>query len=340
MQANQEATVSLRWAIPFLRVTGASPENLVLLAREGIGPKDFGNPDTRVRHRVMIQLLVAAVERLQDPLLGLRAGERIEPGDFETLEFACRSSATLRESIHTAGRYMYLMHGAQDSRLLEDGELAQWELRVNDDVEQPPAANDFALATACWLSRRHTGERNVLREVHFVHKTPTDAGEYARVFDGAAIKLGMPHNALVFTRAHLDAPLSLAHPGLKAAYEMHASELLERLRRAETMEGRVRRLIVEQLAAGELDMPMVARRLSMSVATLRRRLDEEGTSHSQILDEVRHELAKRYLVERRLAISEVAFLLGFAHVTAFYKAFRRWSHGGTPAEFRAEAQQR
>jgi AraC-like DNA-binding protein len=75
----------------------------------------------------------------------------------------------------------------------------------------------------------------------------------------------------------------------------------------------------------------------MSVATLRRRLDDEGTSHTEILDEVRHELARVYLRDPHLAISEVAFMLGFAHVAAFYKAFRRWTGGGTPASFRGRA---
>lgn len=340
MLATSESTVSLRWVLPFLRVTGGSPSDITLLAREGIAPQDFADPDTRVRHRVIMELLGSAVQRLGDPLLGLRAGERIEPGDFATLEFACRSSENLRESILCANRYMHLMHGAQEAELIEYGNLAAWELRVTDDVEQLPAANDFALATACWLARRHTGERDVLREVHFRHEHATSESEYARVFDNATIKLGMPHNALVFVRSHLDAPLALAHPGLKLAFELHANELLQRLRREESLGGRVRRVILERLAAREVDMPAIARTMAMSVATLRRRLSEEGTSHSVILDEVRRELAQRYLVEQKLAISEVAFLLGFRHVAAFYKAFKRWSLGDTPAEFRSESQRR
>ncbi|MDB4974984.1 MAG: Transcriptional regulator, AraC family [Myxococcaceae bacterium] len=340
MLATPETTVSLRWAIPFLRVTGASPQNLEILRREGIELKDFGSSDTRVRHRVMMELLAAAVERVHDPLLGIRAGERIEPGDFETLEFACRSCENLRESILCAGRYMYLMHGGQESRLIEDGERASWELRIVDDVPQLPAANDFALVAACWLARRHTGERQALWEVHFTHQTATSSAEYARVFDGARIRLGMPHNALVFPRANLDTRLTLAHPGLKAAFEEHADAMLQRLKREDTFEGRVRRLVIELLATGDADMPTIARRLAMSVATLRRRLSDEGTSHTQILDDVRRTLSQKYLVEQKLSISEVAFLLGFAHVTAFYKAFRRWSQGATPAEYRAESQRR
>jgi AraC-like DNA-binding protein len=326
--------------IPFLRVTGTAPGDIELLAREGVTPKDFVNPDTRIKHRVMMDLLGATVQRLNDPLLGLRAAARVEAGDFDALEYASRSCATVRQSIACSNRYMYLMHGAQEARLVEQGELAAWELRITDDVEQLPAANDFALASTMWYTRRYTTDHDALREVHFKHSQATDEAEYARVFPGAEIKLGMPHNALVFKRSHLDAPMSLAHPGLQAAFELHASSMLERLKRTVGIGGRVRQLLVEQLRAGDVSMTTVARRLAMSVATLRRRLGEEGTSHSEILDDVRRELAQRYLADVSLAISEVAFLLGFSHVTAFYKAFRRWSQGATPAEFRGQSQRK
>jgi AraC-like DNA-binding protein len=337
---NHEATISLRWVIPFMRVTGASPTDIQILQREGITLKDFANPDTRVRHSAMMELLEATVQRTGDPTLGLRAGERFEVGDFDALEYAARSCSNLREAIMCGARYMYLMHGAQESRLVEEGELAAWELRITDEVPQLPAANDFALTSAVSFARRYTGQRNVLREVHFRHAEATSPAEYARIFDGAEIKLGMRHNALVFTREHLEAPMSHAHAGLQAAFEMHASAMLERLRRADGIGGRVRQLLVEQLRAGDVSMATVARRLAMSVATLRRRLGDESTSHSEILDDVRRELAEKYLADMSLAISEVAFLLGFSHVTAFYKAFRRWSQGVTPAEFRAQSQRR
>jgi AraC-like DNA-binding protein len=332
---SQEATVSLRWVFPFVRVTGTAPADIQLLLREGITLRDFANPDTRVRHRVIMELLGIAVERLAAPDLGLRAATRIEPGDFETLEYAARSCATVREAIQCTSRFMDLMHGAQELVLLEEGELATWQLRITDGVPQLPAANDFALASACAFAQRYMPEADVLREVHLMHDAPTDAEAYATVFGGARVRLGMPHNALVFLRSHLDAPMVLAHPGLHAAFELHAGALLERLRRSAGISGRVRELLVAQLRSGDVSMNGVARRLGMSIATLRRRLGEESTSHSEILDDVRRELAERYLGDPQLAISEVAFLLGFSHVTAFYKAFRRWFQGLTPAEFRS-----
>jgi AraC-like DNA-binding protein len=80
-------------------------------------------------------------------------------------------------------------------------------------------------------------------------------------------------------------------------------------------------------------MERVAARLGMPPRTLQRRLTVEGTSYNGLLDELRHELALRYLRQRELALAEVAFLLGFAEQSAFQRAFRRWT-ATSPAEWR------
>lgn len=339
-RATIDTTLSIRWMIPFIRVTGSSPSDLQILAREGIGLKEFVDPDTRIRHRVAMELLANALERTGDPELGLRAGERVEPGDYGALEYAARSSSTVRAGLLCAIRYQFLMHSSQEAHLIEQGDSATWQWRPSDDVAQLPAANDFSLVSAHSLGKHYANAEGTLREVHFLHTEPTSLPTYRRIFGDAALKFGMPYNALVFDRAYLDQPMVHAHAGLQAAYQLHVDTMLERLKRDEGVGGRVRKVLVEQLRAGDFSVSLVARRLAMSVTTLRRRLSEEGTSHREILDQVRRELAQGYLADLTLAISEVAFLLGFSHVTGFYKAFHRWSEGTTPAEFRARLRRR
>jgi AraC-like DNA-binding protein len=134
----------------------------------------------------------------------------------------------------------------------------------------------------------------------------------------------------------MDASMSHAHAGLHAAYQAHAEDLLRRLDRERGVAGAVRGQVIEQLRGGDIRAGAIARRMAMSHSTLSRRLAEEGTSHREIVESVRRELAYEYLADRTLAISEVAFLLGFSHVTTFYRAFERWSADGTtPAAYRA-----
>ena len=81
------------------------------------------------------------------------------------------------------------------------------------------------------------------------------------------------------------------------------------------------------------EQAVLARRLGMSECTLQRRLRSEGTSFAGLLDELRLDLARQYLGDNRLAIYEVAYLLGYSEPSAFNRAFRRWT-GQTPREYR------
>jgi len=328
-----EARLSIRLLWPFVRVTGVDPEGVSMLAKEGIGPLELANPDTRVRHATIMKLLASAISRTRDPALGIKAGERFEAGDLNPLNFAARSCATLREAILCSARYMHLANEAARVTLDEEGDLAVWRWQIIDGVEQLPAANDFVMVCASRFSELHAGPVNPLLEVHFMHESPTDTAAYQRVFGDAKLKLGMPHNALVVPRSGLDLPMSQANAGVHAAFELYAQEVSKRVQPGD-VSGKVRDLVIAHLRGGELSMEAIARRLAMSVATLRRRLEHEGTTHSDIVDAVRKDLARRYLGDQQLAITEVAFLLGYSNVTAFHKAFKRWM-AMTPAEFRA-----
>ena len=68
----------------------------------------------------------------------------------------------------------------------------------------------------------------------------------------------------------------------------------------------------------------------MSERTFARRLAEEGFTFSQLLDRLRLDLARQYMVKEGLSVSKVAWLLGYKEVGAFSHAFRRWT-GQSPS---------
>jgi AraC-like DNA-binding protein len=95
----------------------------------------------------------------------------------------------------------------------------------------------------------------------------------------------------------------------------------------------VRRVLLEELRLGEPTLARLAARMRMSERTLQRHLGQEGTSMQALLDEARHQLSLRHLGEAKESIAEISFLLGFAEVRAFHRAFKRWT-GSTPAAYR------
>ena len=80
-------------------------------------------------------------------------------------------------------------------------------------------------------------------------------------------------------------------------------------------------------------MKHVARGLGMSERALTRKLSDEKLNFTEILQQLRHDLAVRYLSDRKLHVSKIAWLLGFQEVSAFTHAFKRWT-GKTPSEMR------
>ena len=96
---------------------------------------------------------------------------------------------------------------------------------------------------------------------------------------------------------------------------------------------KVEDILSNQLPHGKATASEVARRLGMSSRTLSRKLGEEDTSFVEILDQLRAALAKRYLHDKTLPISEIAWLLGYREISSLTHAFKRWT-GTSPGRAR------
>jgi AraC-like DNA-binding protein len=92
-------------------------------------------------------------------------------------------------------------------------------------------------------------------------------------------------------------------------------------------------MIIEGLADGTATADAIAGRLHMSRRTLLRKLEREGTTFKELVDNTRRQFALRYLEAGELGASEIAALLGFAQPSAFHRAFKRWT-GTTPLGYR------
>ena len=89
------------------------------------------------------------------------------------------------------------------------------------------------------------------------------------------------------------------------------------------------------LPHGKAERQAVAKTLGMSTRTLSRRLADEGTTFDEVVDRLRQSLALRYMKERDLSLSQIAWLIGYEGSTSFNHAFRRWT-GCSPSAMRSE----
>jgi AraC-like DNA-binding protein len=180
-----------------------------------------------------------------------------------------------------------------------------------------------------------TGHRARLIRVELRHE-PACPGLARRL--GLPVAVHQPHDAVVFDAGALAVPVVDADARLLAILRHYSDDLLARRPDNEELVARVERWILENLHTGELDTPELARGLGMSARTLRRRLAEHGHTPGGLVEQLRRELAKKYLAEDTYRLGRITYLLGYGDQATFTRAFRRWT-GTTPTKWRADPRQ-
>ena len=171
-----------------------------------------------------------------------------------------------------------------------------------------------------------------LVEVSMTHAKGASARAVAAHF-GCPIRYGAERNGVSFDRALLDRPIEVQD----VAYH----DLIKRYvtgQRAELQGGAledIRAEVARQMELGHCTLATVAQKLRMPQRSLQRRLQAEGMSFRDLVDEWRRARALSLVTNTRLPLSEVSEALGYAEQSVFTKSFRRW-FGGTPLSFRAQ----
>lgn len=316
----------------------ASESGLSILAAAGVPIDGTLDPTLRIPHETAVELLETSIEIAGDPTFALRAGKNARRGDFGLYQLLSACAATLREALVLSERYIGLLHDGSQVALVESGEVARWEHRILPGLPAPPAANEY-VTTAFLASAQHNiGVAARPLEVWLMHDEPRDPS-YRAAYDaclGPRVRFGAPRNALVMPRAALDLQLRSADAPMLRVLKRYADDLSKRLPRTHALVERARAFVRKNLAR-DASLGALAATLHMSESSVQRRLQAQGTSHSELVDAVRRELATELLESGELNVSEIAFRLGFAHRPAFHRAFRRW-FGVAPKAHRGGAQ--
>ncbi|GHF56488.1 transcriptional regulator [Streptomyces mashuensis] len=317
-------------------------DTLPLLQAARVPPLLLGDDRARVSPE-QFALLVRAVQRAtRDEFLGL-APAPSRPGTFAMMCHACLACPDLGAALRRAVRFYGLFPQGPELLFRREGGQAVFGLR--NDLREVPEGGFLAESVllvwhrlASWL----TGRRIPLRWVRFAGPEPPYAAECVAMFGcpvGFGSAPGGAAGVAAFDARWLGVPLVRDEAGLAELLRRAPADLLDRREYGTTVAEQVRRALAAALRGGGggparlPEVAQVAARLAVSPATLRRRLQQEGTSFQRLKDQVRLEVALAGLVEGREPIAELAARLGFSEDTAFHRAFRRWT-GTTPGAYR------
>jgi AraC-like DNA-binding protein len=181
------------------------------------------------------------------------------------------------------------------------------------------------------LHRDVMGSSFVPRELHVKYARPSDALAYEEAF-GCPVFFEQAENKLIFDLAWLEGAPKLGNEITYALIVDLCDQLMDEFQLHVGLAGKVREFLLVNLAR-PTSFEVVARHLEMTARTLRRKLEEEKTSYRELVDELKMQVAIKYLRDTDLTVEDIAFSLGFSDAANFRHAFRRWT-GCAPNEFR------
>jgi AraC-like DNA-binding protein len=322
---------SLRGYRELVHDLGGSPSRL--LGKAGIKPADLNQLAAFISFESLIDLLENSAASLGCPDFGLRLAERQDIGILGTLAVAMRYSATVGEAMLCASRYLHVYNAAiaftinteerRGQALLEFGVLVQHARRWAQTAEH---GIGLAWRTMTLLSE----ERCHLQHIWFPHAAVGTEAMYQSRFD-APLTFRADRVALAYAARDLDRPISDQNRELHDLATAYLDSQLSRGRIAFTVQ--VRQAIEALLGTGTCSHRQIANALYMHPRSMQRRLHQEGTTFEEIKDEVRRDLAQRYLSQPDVPLTQVTALLDYSEQSAFGRSCRRWFHT-TPREFR------
>ncbi|MGY8667647.1 AraC family transcriptional regulator ligand-binding domain-containing protein [Bradyrhizobium sp. UFLA05-109] len=304
-----------------------------VLLRAGLTSEDIQDRNRRLDASSQVRLLELAATAAQDDCFGFRLAQNFDLGEIGLLYYVMASSEQIGDALRNAERYCAINNeGVRLRVLLEPSVVIRFEYLDIDRIADRHHI-EFWLTTLLRICRTLTGSRIAPQQVtlkHFRSQTPADVLAYL----GCKIDFTATGDQIVFPASIGSSRIVGADAHLNRLLLRYADDALDgRVSRRASMRSRVEDQIAHLLPHGKANVAEVARRLGMSRRTLARALSDEDTAFSSVLGEFRRALAQRYLCERDLPISEVAWLLGYSEVSSFTHAFARWTRS-TPTAFR------
>jgi AraC-like DNA-binding protein len=328
--SGQISTILLRALVDVLQQRGISPEQLFGERSEAL----YTEPAQRTVSRAWFQAQFArAIELTGDPALGLHCGLTASQTSFGLMSALIAHAHDLRHGLALAAQFHPLLIERCGVRVEEQLGVAQLRCEL-----EPLGAGDrsFVELVIAGLMRTLLSfgcAPHEIRAVCFKHARPAYYHAYASAFSGTE-RFAQPFNGIEFAASALDRPHLHRHAELHELVLAHAEQDLQRCSRPLTLTERVAALMSSRHASKLPDMVSAARELGISVRSLRRHLDQEGTTYRELTQSKLHACACSLLRNPNVSLQSVAFELGFSDATAFHRAFRRWTKL-TPAEYRA-----
>lgn len=271
--------------------------------------------------------------------VGLHSGLHMNPSHLGVLGMLLMTCKRTRELFDLHSRYGKLVSNATWADYAQrDGYFC---MTLHDQDSQRRLSRhrtEYSLAGWTRLARWIMGNQFEMVRLDVAY-APVDDGTELQQLMSCPIRFECAETRAYFPEHYADQPLAVGESRLRKMLEVEAQQrlvdLLGQQTEADALLAEIKQVIAQQLSLGGADIESVARHFGESTRSLQRRLETRGTRFSLLVDLVRIELAQRLMLDAKLALADIALLLGFADQSAFQRAFKRWFNL-TPGEYRRQ----
>jgi AraC-like DNA-binding protein len=308
-----------------------------LLRGTGLPVSQINIPDRRVSVAGQIAFLEHAARALKDPLLGFHLARDFDLRLIGLLYYTAASSEILGEALQRAERYCSIANAEMLLKCSGVSDLTIALQHVGVARHSDRQQMQFLVTTIVRICRFLTNRKLAPTTVFLIAPHHGDLSEFEGYL-GCAVTRGADADKIIFDKSVRQLHIAGADQYLNKILVRSCEEALSHRRsNASPLRIGVENAVAPLLPHGKAHHSHIARELGLSGRTLARRLAAEGLNFGEIVDELRADLASRYLSESDLSISQITWLIGYRGVSAFTHAHKRWT-GMTPTEARNRSQ--
>jgi AraC-like DNA-binding protein len=293
--------------------------------------------DTSLRLNVsdQIKFLNLAATELHDDLLGFHLAHLPDLRELGFLYYVAASSEVLGDALQRLARYASIVNEGLALKYIGGKHCGLAYRYVGVSRHSDRHQIECFATIVARLALQLSGVRLVPTHVRLAHRRDGKCAEMTEFF-GREIEFDANIDEVLFAPKVRDMPLVSADVYLNKLLIRYCEEALARRpTNRSPFRSSVENAIVPLLPHGKARAEVISRGLGVSQRTLARRLSSEQISFSGVLENLKKDLAKRYLADQGLSISQVAWLLGYQEVSSFTHAFKRWTNK-TPRQTRTQ----
>lgn len=293
---------------------------------------DLIKPDARVPIDKVMKLARVAFEVSGDAALGLHLVDQYSSAPYHLITNLALSCDTVEQALEQWVRYASLESDTSRVEIRKEG--GDTVLRyVDTSYHQAIWLLELYMATIITNCRKFVSKNVNPIEVRFRHKKPSYYQEYIKMFQ-CPIHFSTKENAIKFSRKDMVRLLPTRNPMVKTVLLRHADLALRKTVGIQNTRDQTVAWIVDILSKGKADLQQIAAAMNMDASTLQRKLKQENTTFTKLLNQTRQHLSLKYL-HQGLSLKEITYLLNFSDPSTFQHAFKRW-FGKSPGQYRKD----